>query len=109
MLTAEQVAQALEGLPPEQARAIALGVLQRHPARQPRSDTELFSAVLTAIMDAGKPGLSRTELLRRFRDCSADRLDETLVALNRKGYVGLLDSAQPKRGRPPVRFISAWA
>jgi hypothetical protein len=105
----KEVARLLEALPPEQAREIALRVLRRHPARQPRNDTELFDAVLAVIMAAGKQGISRTELLRRFRYVTADRLDETLIALNKKCYIHSMPAPRPKRGRPPLMYVSAWA
>jgi hypothetical protein len=96
------------GLPPEEARGVALRALRNLPPRAPRNDTELFDAVLAELADAGAAGLSRTDLLRRFQDCSAARLDETLVQLNRKGYAGVLEIKQPKRGRPPVRYVCAF-
>ena len=100
----EVARQALEALPPEQGRAIALRFLRSAPARHPRTDAELEGAVTAACAKAGKPGLSRAQLLRRFRDCSSDRLDRVLLAIVGGGFVdSVADSSTG--GRRSIRFV----
>ena len=100
----EVARQALEALPPEQARAIALRFLQGTPARHPRTDAELEGAVTAACAKAGKPGLSRAKLLRSFRDCSADRLDKVLLAVVGDGLINSV-SGSSTGGRRSIRFV----